>query len=191
MGEIVYRTLEVPSGYASPVIARYLWQLDDQNRRLLAATTDLTPDALQWQPAPGFNTMGMLFAHVALNEVHMAHVMIEGRTASDVPGILNGLGPDDDGMPLPEEGKPPAVFANKSMEDFVDLLKRAREETRRIARPLTDADLDRRVTRHPPDGSTRIYNVDWTLYHFVEHLAGHHAQILQLKHLYQHRHAHA
>ena len=191
MAEIIYKTLEVPTGYASPVVARYLWQLDDQTRRLLSATTDLTPEALQWQLAPGFNTMGMLFAHIALNEVHMAHVMLEGRATSDVPGLLDGLGPDDDGMPLPEGGKPPEVFANRDLDYFKDLLSRAREETRRIARTLTDAHLDRRVTRHPADGSTRIYNVDWTLYHFVEHFAGHHAQILQLKHLWQQRHVFA
>ena len=54
-----------------------------------------------------------------------------------------------------------------------------------MASGLRDEDLARQVTRERPDGTTRIFNVDWVLYHMLEHLAGHHGQILMLKHLHQ------
>jgi len=72
------------------------------------------------------------------------------------------------------------------MDSYRRLLTLARDETKRIAHGLTEADLSRQVVRHPPDGSTRTYNVDWSFYHLVEHLAGHHAQILLLQHLHAH-----
>jgi uncharacterized damage-inducible protein DinB len=184
MSAAIHKILELSSSYASPTVARYLWQLEDQTRRLLDATRDLTPAALAWQMAPGVNTMGMLFAHIAVAEAHMCAVLLEGRPTSDLKAVL-GIVEDDDGMPLPPDGRPPATLAGKGMDFYSDLLRRARAETQRVARTLTEADLDRRITRHPADGTTRIYNVDWSLYHFVEHTAGHHAQILQLKHLHQ------
>lgn len=187
MADTIQKLLEIPAGYPSPAVARYVWQLDDQTRRLVEATAGLSPEALRWQQAPGLNTMGMLFAHVAVAEVHMAAVLLEGRETSDVPAVL-GIAVDDDGLPLPPDGVPPAGLANRDIAYFHGLLATARAETKRVARGLSEADLDRRVVRRPGDGTTRLYNVDWALYHMVEHLAGHHGQILQIKHLHS-RHA--
>jgi uncharacterized damage-inducible protein DinB len=183
MPEPIRKILEIPAGYLSQAVARYVWQLDDQTRRLIEATAGLTPEALAWQPAPGCNTMGMLLTHIAVSEAHMTAVLLEGRERSDVPGLL-GLEVDDDGLPLPPDGLPPAALAGKDIAYFHGLMRRAREETRRVAAGLSDADLDRRIVRQPGDGTTRHYNVDWSLFHIAEHLAGHHAQILQLKHLH-------
>lgn len=183
MPEPIQKILEVPKGYRSETVARYVWQLDDQTRRLIRATADLTPEALAWQAAPGCNTMGMLLTHIAVAEAHMAAVLLEGREHSDVPAVL-GIAVEDDGLPLPPDGLPPPALAGKDIGYFHDLLRRAREETRRAAAGLAEADLDRRIVRQPGDGTTRHYNVDWSLYHIMEHLAGHHGQILQLKHLH-------
>jgi len=183
MSAASHRILELSPEYRSEAVARYLWQLDDQTRRLVEETRDATPEALAWQMAPGANTMGMLLAHVAIAEAHMAAVLIARRPDSDVVGVL-GITADDDGLPLPPDGRPPAILAGKDIAFFHDLLKRAREHTRRIAIPLTEADLDRRVVRRPPDGTTRHSNVDWAFYHLVEHLAGHRAQILLIQHLH-------
>jgi uncharacterized damage-inducible protein DinB len=183
MSAALQRVLELSPEYRSPAVARYLWQLDDQTRRLIEATRDATPEALAWQPAPGANTMGMLLAHVAVAETHIASVLIEGRPDSDVHQVL-GIGPDDDGLPLPAGARPPEILAGKDVAFFHELLRRAREHTRRCAIVLTEADLDRRIVRQPADGTTRHYNVDWGFYHLLEHLAGHHAQILLIRHLH-------
>jgi uncharacterized damage-inducible protein DinB len=52
-----------------------------------------------------------------------------------------------------------------------------------VAADLTTEDLDRQVVRVRPDGTRRVFNVGWVLYHLLEHEAGHRAQILL-------RHAH-
>ena len=187
MPNVIETRLEVPSGYRSPIVARYVWQMDDQTRRLFAALEGATAEELEWQPALGANTMGMLLAHVAIAEAHMAAIGVEGRADSDVPGVL-GITADDDGLPLPENGTPPAVLRGKDLAWFRELVDKARRETVRIAGPVTEADLSRRIVRPPrPDGGQRIFNVEWLLYHLVEHLCGHSGQILMLRHLYRAR----
>ena len=184
MAEPIRKVLEVPEGFRSRLVARYVWQLDDQSRRLTEATRHLDPEALAWQHAPGVNTIGMLFAHVAVAEVHITAVLVEGRPTSDVPAVL-GMTVEDDGLPLPADGLPPAGLAGRDVAWFHERMARAREYTRHAVAPLVDQDLDRIIVRRPADGIERVYNVEWGLYHLVEHLAGHHAQILQLAHLHR------
>ena len=187
MAPLIETKLEVPAGYRTNVAARYVWQLDDQTRRLFEALEGATPEELSWQPAPGANTIGMLLAHLAIAEAHMAAVGVEGRPDSDVVGLL-GITADDDGLPLPEDGAPPAVLHGKTLAWFRGLIDQARVETVRIARNVADADLSRRIVRPPrPDGGQRAFNVEWMLYHLVEHFAGHYGQILLLRHQYRDR----
>ena len=188
MPDIVQTLLVVPGGYRSTTVGRYVAQMDDQSRRLTDDTRGLEPEPLGQQLAPGMNTIGMLLAHIAVAEVHMASVGLEGREDSDVPSVL-GIRIEDDGLPLPPDGLPPAALRGKELAYFDDLLGRARVNTKRVASQLTDEDLARRITRQRPDGSTRVFDVDWMLYHMVEHQAGHYAQINLLKHLYKTTHA--
>ncbi|HEY3216486.1 MAG TPA: DinB family protein [Candidatus Eisenbacteria bacterium] len=188
MTDTVQTLLEVPTGYRSTHVARILWQLDDQSRRLTEETRGLGVRELGWQFAPGTNTIGMLMTHIAVAEAHLTQVGLEGKADSDLPSVI-GIRTDDDGLPLPTEGLPPAVLEGKDLAFFDDLLARARANTRRVAMQLTDSDLARQITRHRPDGTTRIFNLDWALYHILEHEAGHFGQILLLKHLYQTTHA--
>jgi len=68
---------------------------------------------------------------------------------------------------------------------------RARAHTKRIAAPLGDADLEREIVREHPNPERRearagrVITPRWTLYHMLEHEAGHYGQILLLRH--QHR----
>ena len=181
MAEVVKTLLEVPGGYRSPIVARYMWQLDDLSRRLVEATADMTPDALGWQWSPGVNTVGMLIAHVAVAEVHITSVGIEGLEDSDVRGVI-GIAMEDDGLPLPPDGRPPEALRGREIQFFHALLDQARANTRRVALALTDADLARVIERPRPDGGKRLLNVEWGLYHLVEHQAGHLGQILLLQH---------
>ena len=174
--------LEIPAGFGSAAAARTMAQMDDQTRRLLEATRDMSAAELEWQPAPGANSIGMLLTHIAVAEVHMTDVGLARLANSDVPAVL-GLRTDDDGLPLPPEGRPPAILAGHGIEWFHELLRKSRAHTRGVAMRLTDEDLPRLVTRPRPDGSTRVFSVDWMLYHLLEHQAGHLGQILLLRHL--------
>jgi len=138
--------LESPPGFGSETVGRFLWQMDEQRRRLLADTRGLTPEVLGWQSAPGMNTIGMLLAHIAYAENHLAQVGLEGKATSDTRSAI-GISEEEEGMPLAE------------------------------------SDLAREVRRRRPDGSERVFNVGWVLYHMLEHEAGHHAQIGLLRHL--------
>ena len=182
MPDVIKTLLEIPGGYRSIHAARYVGQMDDQSRRLIEGTRDMTVDELGWQPAPGMNTAGMLLAHIAVAETHITAVGIEGLPTSDVPSVL-GIQIEDDGLPLPASGHPPAALEGKDIAWFHGLLEKARANTKRVAIDLTDADLGRQIARNRPDGTPRILSVDWALYHILEHGAGHHGQILMLRHL--------
>lgn len=175
--------IEPPAGFRSREAALFVAQLDDQSRRLTADTLALTPAALEWQPAPGHNTMGMLLAHIAYWEVFWTRMVLEDRPmpfeVRDVLGIDRG----DIGTPLAADGRAPAGLAGKDISYFHDLLARARTHTHDVTRALADADLEREVTRQRPDGSQNTITVRWALYHLLEHLVAHYGQVNLMRHL--------
>ena len=156
--------IEPGAGFRSREAALFVAQLDDQSRRLIEDTRALTPAALERQPAAGQNTIGMLLAHVAFWEVL-------------------DLDRGEIGTPLPADGRPPAGLAGKDIAYFHDLLARARAHTCERARALTDADLEREVSRQRPDGTLNTFTLRWALYHMLEHLAAHYGQVNLMKHL--------
>ncbi len=174
--------LAAPPGFASASVARFMWQLDAQRAALLDDTRALDPQTLAWQPAPGMNTIGMLLAHIGYAEAHLVQVGLEGAVtghAHDVVGITEA----EEGLPLAAGAPPSPALAGRDIAFFHALLARARRRTHEVAAPLTDADLERQVVRPRPDGSERVFNLGWLLYHLVEHEAGHRAQINLLRHL--------
>lgn len=183
MTTTVTTLLETPPGYRSRDVARFVWQMDEQRRALLDGTRGLTPADLSWQPAPGMNTMGMLLAHIAYAEVHVVQVAVLGEPrghAQDVIGITEA----DEGMPLAKGAPPSPALDGKPLSFFDDLLKKSRDYTRGVCRDLDEEDLLRPITRPPrPDGTVRVFNPGWALYHLIEHEAGHRGQILLLRHL--------
>ena len=181
MATNIQTLLETPPGFRSDTVARFLWQMDEQRRALTADTRGLGPEKLRWQPAPGMNTIGMLLAHIAYAESHLTQVGLEGRSESDTITAI-GLSVEEEGMPL-AAGAPPPSLAGRELEWFDALLQRARTHTRRVAMTLTDGDLAREIRRRRPDGTERVFNVGWVLYHMLEHEAGHHGQINLLRHL--------
>lgn len=183
MANVLRTVLETPAGFASREAARFLWQLDEQRRKLLADTRGLTAGDLAWQPRPGMNTIGMLLAHIAFAEVQLVQIGLLAEAAPHAEDVV-GLTGEQEGMPLAEDAPPAPAVTGRPLEFFDDLLARARAHTHRVARTLTDADMEAVVRRPPrPDGSTREFDRAWLLYHLVEHEAGHHAQVNLLKHL--------
>jgi len=185
--EVVSRhVLALPEGFRAREIASFVSQMDDQTRRLTADTRGATVEELGWQPAQGMNTIGMLLAHIAIVEVHWTQFGVLGRAPAPFVESL-GIGGDDDGMPLPAEGTPPAALAGKDLAFFDDLLARARRQYKEVATGLAESDLDRVVTRTDRRGRARELDVRWILYHMLEHFAGHYGQILLLRHQYRAR----
>jgi uncharacterized damage-inducible protein DinB len=175
--------IEAPPGFRSREAALFVAQLEDQTRRLTADTCTLTPAELEWQPATGQNTIGMLLAHIAYWEVFWTRLVLEDRPLPfEVRDVL-GLDRGDIGTPLPADGRPPTGLAGREVAYFHDLLARARAHTVEAARALADADLEREVIRQRPDGSQNAVTVRWALYHMLEHLAAHYGQVNLMRHL--------
>jgi uncharacterized damage-inducible protein DinB len=182
MATIVQTLLEPLPGFRSEAVARFLWQMDEQRRALIQGTRGLSVQELAWQPAPGMNSIGMLLAHIAYAENHLTQVGLEGKATSDTTTAI-GISEEEEGMPLAEGAPPSPALAGRDLAWFDGLLERAREYTRRVAITLADADLAREVRRKRPEGTERVFNVGWVLYHMLEHEAGHRGQIALLRHL--------
>jgi hypothetical protein len=130
----------------------------------------------------------MLLAHLAIAEVHLGQVGLLAERDGHVRDVL-GIGVDDDGMPLPEDGAPPAALAGKSATFFAELLDRALKHTRAACETFDDARLADEIRRPPrPDGSYRVFDRRWVLHHLVEHAAQHLGQVQTLKRRWMREH---
>jgi uncharacterized damage-inducible protein DinB len=177
-------------GFKCSDAATFFTQMEDQTRRLLAAIADITPAELEWQSAPGMNTIGMLLAHLAGAEAGWALRGLEGVQASDLDAFIakcEELGFPDDGIPLSADGVPPAYLMGKDLAFFEDRLARGRAYWRNAAAKITCADMNREITETIWDGSQRVYTPRWVMYHILVHFPGHAGQIYLLRHLYRDR----
>lgn len=181
----IERKLTVPTGYdpiSNPRIASFAAQLDDQLGLLKKNTADLDVRHLEWQPHPGVNTIGMLLAHLAVVDVWWMRIA-PNQIAPEPEGEqigreILGIGMDDDGLPLPPDGRHPNSLAGKKLEDYLRMLTAARAATHAELTRWRDADLSTTYTLRD-----RIITREWTAYHVLEHFCGHYGQILLLKHL--------
>jgi hypothetical protein len=186
MSPVTRSALVIPSGYASQEVASFIAQLEDLLKRQRDQTRKLTPADLEWQPAPGMNTIGMLMAHQAIIEAAWTRLGIDDVQLDQVrvEEIL-GIGIKDDGMPLPEDGAPPASLAGKELAFYDDLMTRAREYLKRVAVGVKDSDLTIIRHRTRPNGEPRELEVRWMIHFMVGHFAAHFGQILLLQHARQ------
>ena len=187
MSPVTRNVIAIPAGYASQEVASFVAQLDDQLRHQKEQTRTLTPADLEWQPAPGMNTIGMLMAHQAVVEVGWTGIGIEDLQRNEIPfREILGIGDkDDSGVPLAPNAAPPLGLAGKDLAFFDDLLDRARQHLKRVAAGVRDSDLTLIRSRTRPNGELRELEVRWILYHMLEHFAGHCGQILLLQHARQ------
>jgi uncharacterized damage-inducible protein DinB len=98
-----------------------------------------------------------------------------------------GIGVDDDGMPLPADGRPPALLAGRALAWYRGLHRRARAFSTRTLRAMRPADLRRVVEVQRSNGKTVRVNGRWILFHVLEHEAGHYGQALLLRHAWRDR----
>ncbi len=163
-------------GFRSLEVAVKVTELGAVHELIREAVDGLTPAQLDRQPAPGRNSAGMLLAHVAMVEVHLGQVGLLGEPDGRVEQVL-GVGADDDGMRLEPGGAPTPAIAGRDLEFFLDLLARAAHHTRRACERLTDTDLATDIVRPPrPDGSQRVFDRRYVLFHMVEHASLHMGQ---------------
>jgi len=160
----------------------FLASLDDLTARIAANLRGLGPRELEWQPARGRNSIGMLLAHCALVEVIWMGPAT-GRAVTEFERIV-GIGIDDDGMPAAPDARHPRALRGWRLSDYLSLLKRSRAFVRRIAKRWTPRELEQPLRREwRSQNCIQLYHRRWILYHLLEHLAGHYGQMLLLKEL--------
>ncbi|HKQ19899.1 MAG TPA: DinB family protein [Candidatus Eisenbacteria bacterium] len=174
--------IKIPEGYRSREIASFVAQLDDQLALLREDTRDLTPADLQWQPARGMNTIGMLLAHNAIVEVWWMKIGVLVEADPKIEDVL-GIDVNGDGMPIEAGAEAFAALNGKDIAFYDDLHDRARAFLKGVAATLGPDDLERETTRTRANGTKRIFNIRYVFYHLLEHFAGHYGQILLLKHM--------
>jgi hypothetical protein len=164
-------------GYRSAEVALKVAEIAEVHAQYVRTLEPLTPGQLAWQPAPGRNTIGMLVTHVALGWVHLGQVGLRGERDGHAADVL-GIGVDEDAMPLPAGGLPPAALADRRFAFYEDLLARALAHTLAACVALEEGRLAEEIVRPPrPDGSYRVFDRRWVLHHMVEHAAQHLGQI--------------
>lgn len=177
------REIKVPRGYdmkTQKKVGLFAAQLDDQLKRLKNNVKGLTVKQLEWQQQPGMNTVGMLLAHLALVEVWWINVAPAG-IPWDPDGkkrIQKICGFEDDGLPIPPDGRHANCLRGYSLEKYTAVLTRARRSIHREMKTWRDRDLDKLFAL-----GSKQFSRTWTLYHVLEHFAAHFGQILMLKHL--------
>ena len=179
----VQSLLRPAEGFRSREAASFYAQLEDQARILRESVQGITAQELEWQPERGMNTVGMLLAHNAIVDVFWTQLAILGITETDSLPAL-GISMDDDGMPLAPDAEGPANLKGKPLAYYEDLLARGRAFVKEAWSKVSDADMDKQITRKRPDGSQRLLSVRWAMYHILEHYAGHRGQVQLLRHLY-------
>ncbi len=176
------RVLAPAKGMRCAEAGSFLAQLDELSARMFPDLRGLTSAELAFQLCPGANTIGMLLIHCALAEVHWLLTATTGTGEEAVRRAL-GIGPDDDGMPLPATGLPPANLRGWTLAGYRRLHDRARRFTRRALARMSPADLSRGRARLRWNGDSQVMNTRWILYHVLEHQAGHYGQMLLLRHV--------
>ena len=179
------RKLPIPEGYdgsSQRIIALFAAQLDDQLRWLKEAVAELNTTHLEWQPHPGFNTVGTLLAHIAVVEVYWINVAPAGIPLEpDGDNLILktiGIRMDDDGLPMKPDSRHPATLSGRSLADYLNMLDKMRPATHATLHGWRDSELEQ---GYPLRDMTVTRS--WTLYHVLEHFASHFGQILLLKHL--------
>jgi uncharacterized damage-inducible protein DinB len=176
--------LPLPSGFdptRQATVGTLAAGLDDQLRRLEAALAGLSVEALEWQAAPGMNSIGMLAAHLALVEVWWIRFAPAGKGPfAALDGefrALLGIGGQDDGIDVGGRTAFPDALRGWTAPRYVEVLRKARAVVNETLRGWSDEDLATVVT-----GARGSVTWRWILYHVLEHFAGHFGQVLLVKH---------
>jgi uncharacterized damage-inducible protein DinB len=176
------REMKIARGYDPKTQSRiglFAAMFDDQLKLLKADVKDLTVEQLEWQQKPGMNTIGMLMAHLSLVEVWWIKIAPTGAGWDEGKKIIQKTcGIEDDGLPLAADGVHPSYLKGFTLEQYFAVLAKGRRVVHSSMKKWKDKDLDKFYA-----GGKRQLSYAWTLYHVLEHFAGHYGQILMVKHL--------
>lgn len=165
----------------SPQIGRYVAQLTEVRNDLKQEVSGLSIAQLDWHPDEQTESIGTLLLHCDAIEWSWLHEDVLGKPSAEYTG--------DWSEALPIRRSVPQV-RDRPVEQYLRQLEATRERTADILRGFTDADLARLVGEaEPPPGEekrSRLFTIDWVIWHIIEHEATHVGQIELLRRLGPH-----
>lgn len=162
--------LITPLAAYDPVVARWLWLLNDNRQRTLAAVAGLSQSALNWRPDEEANSIGTLLYHIVAIELDWLYVEILERP--DYDAAAAPLLP----YPVRDPAGRLAAVEGESLADHLARMAASRQQLLTELRSLTAADFYRVRCLDAYDVTP-----EWVLYHLLEHEAGHRGEIGELR----------
>jgi len=162
------------------VVCMFAAQLEDLSRRLKRDIDHFSVEAFEWQERPGGNSAGMLIVHSMLVEVYWLTVAPKGLSDPEIDARIEqvtGMNAYGDGMPAKPDTIHPDTIKGWTKDRYVAFIDKCRAIVLTEMRTWTDESIRTIYT-----AGKGTYSYEWTLYHAVEHLAGHYGQILLLRH---------
>lgn len=166
--DVEQRIVIPPVGY-EPVVARWVWALEDTRKRTKSLLFGLSQNALDWVPQEGGNNIGTILYHLA--SIEMSYIyedILEIGWATELDGLLPYDIRDEHGLLVKLEGE--------SLETHINRLDATRDLTLRHLKALSKDELYR--VRRVADYET---NPEWILHHLMQHEGEHRGQIGELR----------
>lgn len=164
-------------GYA-PWVGHYVAQLTQVRNDLKSEVKGLTVEQLDWHPDEDTESIGTQLLHLDAIEWSWMHEDLQGISDDNYPGSWQEALPIRFGVPQVQ---------GRSMQWYLDKLDATRELTLKVLKGLTDEDQYRLVGEaEPPPGQeprSRLFTVDWIIWHVLNHEAAHIGQIELLRRL--------
>jgi len=156
-------------GY-EPVIAIWLWALQDTRQRSLDSFEGLDDPTVNWVPVGGTNSIGSLLYHVAAVEMSWLYEDILG--ADDFPQEIDALMKYD----VREDGENLTSVINESLSSHLDRLSKCRQYFLSALKGMS-VDEFRRLRM------MKDYEVtpEWVIHHLMQHEAEHRGQIGEIR----------
>lgn len=165
------------AGYATTV-GRYVAQLTEVRHDLECEVETLSTEQLDWHPDEATESIGTLLLHIDAVEWSWMHEDIFGVPEDQYPGDWHEAMPIRFGVPQ---------VTGRPVRWYLDKLDATREETLRILQAFTEDDLARLVgeaeTGPGVEKRSRLFTIDWIIWHVLHHEAAHVGQIELLRRL--------
>lgn len=156
-----------------PEIGRCFWALEEARRRTLRAVDDVDDVTLDWEgPDRGENAIGSLLYHIASTEMWwLFQVILQQRFPASLYFDIGQHGRGPEGRLTRVLGVP--------LADHLACLQRSREYLLEACRQMSLTEWRR--LRHPLSRPDCEVTPEWTIFHLLEHEAGHAFQISALR----------
>lgn len=161
-----------PLPASAPLIGSWLWGMEETRRGLLATVRGLDQQQLDWRgPTGRDNSIGSLLYHIALVELDWLHY-----------DLLLTEPPQEVLASFPHHHRTPdgrlAHVEGVSIDDHLERMALVRRHFLEALRPMSLQDWH---AVREPEGVDYAVTPAWTVFHLVEHEAGHLFEIRALK----------